>query len=127
MGIKLFSTNSNNWDNTWSPGEDFVAPMFTIKETHEVNGHTIALVHYRKAKNYGGDKLLVYQNTKPKEVEKAKVLDPHFDEEYGTMSPFARLEPTEEGMRVAMQICWGLATDNRHGSMSRMKLGERKR
>lgn len=119
MGFDLFSSSAKNWDNTVTTTVDYTDKMFIIREAKAVNGHVIASVHYKKAKNYHGEKLLVYQNTNPKDVTSARVLDPHFDEEPGTLSPFARFEPTEEGMKAAMQVCWGLPTGNTNRGLQR--------
>lgn len=78
---------------------------FRIHRTIPCGKFVIVEVTYENATNYGGRKLLVYHLTSVTSVYEAKLLDPHFCERGECLSPVARFEPTEYGMRLARAMC----------------------
>jgi hypothetical protein len=78
---------------------DVVIDDFHIVELIQVGWSVVAIVRYPNCTNHGGLKVLVYRNTCAKVLRHAKCLDPHFLET--GLSPFARFEPTEDGIAAA--------------------------
>lgn len=78
--------------------------IFEINSIVKIGNHCILKIKYPNCTNYEGMKILVYKDTKPKQVYEMNKIDPHFCENCKP-SPFARFEPTEEGMNAAMELC----------------------
>lgn len=53
-------------------------------------------IQYLDCKNYEGRKILVFE-CKLDDLRNQKLIDPHFSENKGFISPIARFEPTERG------------------------------
>lgn len=94
MGLNIGFSNSSSP----RPGEP-CAWRFTINKCWQIGNFCIADITYPDATTYGGRKLLLYHASKHK-ILTARALDPHFVEE-NSLSPIARFEPTERGMRMA--------------------------
>ena len=77
---------------------------FQILEVHEVNGWTVAIVHYPGCTTYGGRKCLVF-DCGANVVQDQAVLDPHFLERSDMLSPIARFEATKRGTALAKNLC----------------------
>jgi hypothetical protein len=75
-----------------------------ILETKDRNGWCIVTVHYPGCTTYEGRKLLVY-SCSSSVVRAQKLLDPHFLEQEGQLSPVARFEPTKLGLMLAEITC----------------------
>jgi len=73
---------------------------FEIEKIEDHGYWTMVLVRYPDATNYEGRKILVYHHTAAV-VRAQKILDPHFCDQPGCISPFARFEPTEGGWLAA--------------------------
>lgn len=87
-----------------SPNPVSVAPRpsapnpgrFEIERLDDMGSWTMIMVRYLDATNYEGRKILVYRH--PAGVVRSQTnLDPHFCDQPGCISPFARFEPTEDG------------------------------
>lgn len=111
-GPKLINTSSEPTVTT-KGGYDYSTPppapepdpkRFRIVDTEEINGWTLAVVHYPACTTYGGHKLLVYPTT-ANLVKAQKILDPHFLEADELLTPVARFEPTDEGIELARLVC----------------------
>lgn len=76
---------------------------FKILSLDEVEGHSIVIVKYHDCINYKGIKLLFFKNTSNAIIKDLDTLNPHFLEEKGVF-PFARFEPTEDGIRAAVAL-----------------------
>lgn len=100
MGLNLFSS-STNWINNEKQAVDPNPSAFIVEDTKYVNGCTIALVKYSGCTNYQGQKLLFW--TKIVKPEKWTRVDPHFQEN-SIYSPFARFEPTSNGLKAAVVL-----------------------
>lgn len=67
--------------------------------------NTYVEVYYPDAKNYEGNKVMVYKGKVAQQILAAKELDPHFSD--NGLSPIARFTPTIEGKFYAMQLTKG--------------------
>lgn len=76
-----------------------VPENFVIQRLHGIGSYVCALVNYPDATNFEGDKIIVFENTSPTELEEAKAIDPHFAED-GTI--IARFKPDEQGWLDAL-------------------------
>ena len=76
---------------------------FKILEGGVNKDFTIVRVHYPDCDNFEGEKILVYKGHVLKEVMAQKKLDPHFCDK-GHLSPIARFAPTDEGLKLALNL-----------------------
>ncbi len=74
---------------------------YKIRKLIELD-NTYVEVFYPDAKNYEGNKVMVYAGKVAEKLLAADELDPHFQE--SGLSPIARFAPTEEGKFLAMQL-----------------------
>lgn len=75
---------------------------FKIIKMIELPNYTYVEAFYPDAKNYEGNKVMVYAGRKAEAILNAKELDPHFEK--NGLFPIARFEPTEIGKLLAMQL-----------------------
>ena len=75
---------------------------FQILESGLNKDFTIIKVRYPDAINYEGVKILVYKGHVLKELMQATEIDPHFCDKH--LSPIARFVPTEEGLKLALNL-----------------------
>lgn len=61
-------------------------------------------IKYPNCDNYEGKKILVYKNTTLEDLMKQKSIDPHFSNNKKYKSPIARFEPTDEGLKMALDF-----------------------
>lgn len=101
MGIRIFAVSAGAPDP--APPEPNPA-KFTVRSCEAINGWTIATVHYPGCTTYKGLKLLVYA-CEPERVLGEKLLDPHFLQNKGVLSPVARFPPTAQGRALARALC----------------------
>ncbi len=81
-----------------------IPSRFKILESYSRGDTHIALrVTYPDALNYEGTKILMYRNIDIHQVLNAETLDPHFSDD-GSLSPFARFEPTKDGWLAAKEL-----------------------
>lgn len=78
---------------------------FKIEKMLELE-NTYVEVFYPDAKNYEGNKVLVFKGCVAQELMAAKEIDPHFSDAF--LSPIARFKPDFYGKWLAMQITKGL-------------------
>lgn len=64
--------------------------------------NTYVEIFYPDAKNYEGNKVLVFRGKVARELLSAKEIDPHFN--CGFLAPIARFEPSELGKLLGMQL-----------------------
>lgn len=118
MGCSCLSLSSSIHDPNKDKGQvSFVTKganpnpyNFTIKQGVDIGKFTVVLVHYPDAKNFEGDKILVYKGFRLKTISAEKCLDPHF---FNTgIHPVARFVPTIEGWDMAIQMVKYLSSKN---------------
>lgn len=80
------------------------AHRFEIVRAEQVGANVVAYIRYLDASEYGGMKLLVYRSVSVNALTTADVLDPHFLENSPSFTPFARFEPTDEGLAAAFEV-----------------------
>ena len=86
------------------PAGNPVPSRFKILESYARGDNHIAVkVNYPDARNYEGTKILVYRNVDIHRILNAGTLDPHFSDD-GSLSPFARFEPTVDGWAAAKEL-----------------------
>jgi hypothetical protein len=76
---------------------------FEILEQRLEYNFVILKVKYPDAKNYEGEKILVFHDIPYTFFVNITYLDPHFFD--GKTSPVARFKPDEEGMQMAVTFC----------------------
>lgn len=89
------------------PGEP-QAHRFELIKVEQVGLNVVALVRYPDASEFDGAKVLLYRNEAVARIEAAPMLDPHFLMASAHPKPFARFEPTEEGLRAALLMAEAL-------------------
>ena len=70
---------------------------------------TIVEINYPDCENFEGNKILVFKNVSIEQLEKQKVIDPHFSDNDKYFSPIARFVPTQEGWENADMFCMAYA------------------
>jgi len=82
---------------------------FQLLSLQEGASTTLAEVLYPECTNFEGRKLLVYlkEDLQGFDLTLASKLDPHFSEHRG-LSPVARFEPSERGLKMANLFCQAL-------------------
>lgn len=113
MGLKLFSDPDPLDPGTCSPtpilsgskpklGEP-QPRKFKIHTYKQLSNAVAMMIEYPGCMNYGGMKILVYDNyEKLNKLINRKMLDPHFLE--NSYSPIARFEPTDRGWELACNL-----------------------
>ena len=76
--------------------------VFTITGNHQVGTCVVLEITYPNCTNHEGRKILLYRNTNCKQIREMKKLDPHFFKD--KISPFARFEPTFDGLAAAFKL-----------------------
>lgn len=116
MGVmpNLFSVSS------WERGKNDPPPnpnptRFIIKSIEEKGPFLIVVVEYLDCTNFEGRKILVFEGVTRHELLSCQVLDPHFTNTTGVISPIARFVPTEHGKILARAMVEGM-----NSSYSRM-------
>ncbi len=105
MGIRVISTSANTSSGNTTPQPPEPDPkQFEILDIEEVNGWSIARVHYPACTTYNGNKVMVFA-CDPDRVRKESILDPHFLEREDRLSPVARFEYTKRGLKLARRLC----------------------
>lgn len=92
----LYSTNTTIEATAPNPRE------FSILESFQVGTTVVTWIKYPNCTNYEGNKVVVFKNTTIKNLERRKEIDPHFSSEVN--SPFARFEPTLNGLKAAITL-----------------------
>lgn len=101
MGVSVIL--SRGGDPSPPPG-NAVPSRFKILENYSRGDtHIAVMVNYPDARNYEGTKILVYRNINIYRILNAGTLDPHFSDD-GSLSPFARFEPTVDGWAAAKEL-----------------------
>jgi len=93
-----------------------VPTNFKIVQLDAFGANTVAVLRYPDARySYEGMKVLVFQGTTIPEIRKLKSIDPHFSAQ--AIAPFARFEPTTEGLHAARLLAQNIppAKGNREG------------
>lgn len=97
MGLNMFGKTSSPGDGTPDPRRWGALRYF------QLGAHLALMVRYPDATNYEGRKILVLRATLT-DVYGQAVLDPHFTDAPGVISPIARLVPTDEGWKLALSL-----------------------
>jgi hypothetical protein len=75
---------------------------YKILHHEAVKNFLIIEIQYLDCTNYEGRKILLFENCTITDLEKQKLIDPHFSESKKFFSPIARFEPTERGWNCAI-------------------------
>lgn len=111
MGVNGAISRSQTTSYYDTPSVNPNPERFTIKESVKVGKCLVLRVNYPDAKNFEGNKILVYEKDYVNHWEilgrtKGK-LDPHFSD--GEVSPVARFAPTEDGWNYALKFAQSLS------------------
>lgn len=110
MGMSPFKVSSSVYD-----GLDNIKksnPVNPLPDKFEVKGMTVRNqfilldVVYPNCTTYEGHKYLLFKcelSDLMKQIE-SKLLDPHFSNKKSLISPIARFEPTENGLKMALLL-----------------------
>jgi len=86
---------------------------FAVVNALQVGQNCVALIRYPDAKNYEGQKIMLYLATQEMAIRGAKRLDPHFcDRPHQEPVPFARFAPTAQGWHAAVHLAALLQSNN---------------
>lgn len=77
---------------------------FKFIAVEEYNGYLLAKINYPDAKNFEGNKILLYKGVTLITLVNSKELDPHFSDKKGSLSPIARFAPTEDGWNMGLKL-----------------------
>ena len=77
---------------------------YKIKDVYEINTCIILLINYLDCTNYEGNKILLFRNCDLDDILNQRSIDPHFSNSSVKISPFARFEPTKEGLKMAKKL-----------------------
>ena len=104
MGISPFRRSSfSSYDGCLQPNPNPV--NFTVRKSIELeNGNLIVVVNYPDCKNYEGNKIILYRQISLQDLLRQRKIDPHFSENKSFFSPFARFEPTTQGLEAATKL-----------------------
>jgi hypothetical protein len=102
MGMKLYGSSCSSAGCSSQQNPNPKPKRFSILECGINQDFTILRVKYPGCTNYEGVKILVYKGNVMKELMEAKEIDPHFCNKH--LSPIARFAPTEEGLRLALNL-----------------------
>lgn len=89
------------------PAGNPVPTRFEIKHCLQVKNNVVLWIVYPDAKNYEGNKIILYKGADAYVIRNLKHIDPHFtDDESAEVvtNPFARFEPTARGLKVALEL-----------------------
>ena len=74
---------------------------FAIKFAKQIGQYTILKINYPDSENFEGNKICVFKDT-VESLKSKKSIDPHF---YEDSTLIARFKPTEEGFKMATNLC----------------------
>lgn len=75
---------------------------FNIRKYTAVCEHLVVLINYPDAKNFEGEKILLFENTTIEQLRKRKSIDPHFAK--NKSAPIARFKPNKQGWDNAIKL-----------------------
>ena len=102
MGLPSPTRSCYTNNNVQAPNPDL--EHYKIISIHHFYRAFILKVHYKNCTNYEGIKIILYKGKCNPFMLQAP-LDPHFTEFYSKFpKPFARFEPTEEGLNAAITL-----------------------
>lgn len=103
MGINIFGRSASSFEGYRASSNIEPDPKkFIVEEAIDINGHCILTVIYPNCTTYEGKKILFFSDTESEDIIDQKVIDPHFSDK--GLSPFARFEPTDEGLLAAIKL-----------------------
>jgi len=119
MGVIKFFRDENIYnENQYSSTEKVIekivrinstpdASKFVIMKEYLINNYPIILIKYDDVNNFEGLKILMYSKYFDLNLLKSKnKIDPHFSTD--GLSPIARFEPTEYGLKLAFVLAKNL-------------------
>lgn len=113
MGLRLTCSVSDPGHKTVSPVTNGGNPNpynFKILAWYETGNYTVVKVKYPDAKNFEGDKILLYKGFNLKALKQQTALDPHFFDK--GVHPIARFIPTTDGWKMAASMADMLAKND---------------
>jgi len=96
MGCSPFKSCSTNYT---APAPNPSPSRWTMITKVQLDNAYVLKVRYHDCNNFEGVKIMVYKG----QYKPRAVLDPHFEDT--TCSPIARFKPTDEGWRLAVDLC----------------------
>lgn len=96
-----------SWSRDTSPNKNPGNPNpreYSIKKHWTYKNYLVIQIRYSGCTNYEGNKILVFKNATREDLERQKVIDPHFSENKTFLSPIARFEPTQTGWSNASKF-----------------------
>jgi hypothetical protein len=110
MGIRLFNRSASTYEEPherkirkiYLPNPD--PNNYEIISSTQVGSTLILEICYPDCKNYEGHKIMLYKNTTLDNLKIQGSIDPHFCNNPNKKSPFLRIEPTKEGLDMAIHV-----------------------
>lgn len=95
--------------SAFSPEITWPTPVIPDPSKYEVllaeqlGSAVLLMLRYPECNNYEGRKILLYANTTIEALMAQGELDPHFSNSLRKLSPVARFEPTDLGLKLARE------------------------
>ena len=77
---------------------------FKILDYLQQGNNLLVKINYPNAKNFEGDKIMLYENVTLLQLINSKSIDPHFSNSKDCIAPIARFVPTEFGWKLGMEL-----------------------
>lgn len=106
-GYQAGVASSNNYTRTTGNPDPNNYKILDFNVCHK---SVVLKIKYLDCTNYEGSKILVYRNIDLRTVlTQSNGIDPHFNKpSKGSVYPFARFEPTEDGWKAALALAASL-------------------
>lgn len=105
MGLNILSSSSS-FDKIPTECVNPDPKNFRIIKHQKINNFLLVMIKYPDAKNYEGQKILMFRNIELTDLLNQGVIDPHFSDNKRYISPVARFEPTDYGWQLATKLAW---------------------
>ena len=102
MGVTLGFSNSS-FDEVVATPPNPRPDNYTILMSVEDSEYTLVQIKYHDCTNYEGLKVMIFKCSR-EDLDRQKLIDPHFSDSKEFHSPIARFELTEEGCKNGMKL-----------------------
>ena len=85
---------------------------YKIIRYRSIAGNCMVELEYPDCTNYEGRKILIFKNVKFKPLREQGLIDPHFSDNGKYLHPFMRIEPTNDGWEMGVEILKSLRNKN---------------
>lgn len=105
MGIGIGSRISSSSCEGYVPSQGNPNPKnYKVLKVTEIGNFIVMKINYPDARNYEGNKILIFKNAKLVDLINARSIDPHFSN-IDKLTPYARFRPDDDGWKMAVHFC----------------------